>query len=169
MHYPSLAEYSDALQLSLGIALSDPLLAGGTLRSRGPGQPVVRSGNFALTFEVVADGRSYAVRCFHKPSDSLQVRYAAIGSHLRRIRGTCFVDFEFQPSGITTESGTYPIVRMDWAHGQTLAAFVAAHLDDADGLQQLRMSLRAISRELHRRGIAHGDICLLYTSPSPRD
>ncbi len=83
MHYPSLAEYSDALQLSLGIALSDPLLARGTLRSRGPGQPVIRSGNFALTFEVEADGRSYAVRCFHKPSDSLQARYAAIGSHLR--------------------------------------------------------------------------------------
>ena len=158
MQYPSLAEYSDALQLSLGIALSDPLLGRGILRSRGPGQPVVRSGNFALTFEVVADGRSYAVRCFHKPSDSLQARYAAIGSYLRRIRSTCFVAFEFQPSGITTESGTYPIVRMDWAHGQTLAAFVAAHRADADALQQLRMSLRGISRELHRHGIAHGDI-----------
>ena len=158
MHYPSLAEYSDALQLSLGIALSDPLLGRGTLRSRGPGQPVVRSGNFALTFEVVADGRSYAVRCFHKPSDSLQARYTAIGSYLRRIRSTCFVAFEFQSSGITTESGTYPIVRMDWAHGQTLAAFVAAHRADSDALQQLRMSLRGVSRELLRHGIAHGDI-----------
>jgi hypothetical protein len=158
MPYPSLAEYSDALQLSLGIALSDPLLARGTLRSRGPGQPIVRSGNFALTFEVVVDGRSYAVRCFHKPSDSLHARYAAIGSYLRRIRSTCFVDFEFQPSGITTESGTFPIVRMDWAHGQTLAAFVAAHRTDSDTLQQLRMTLRGISRELLRHGIAHGDI-----------
>ncbi|MBK6348818.1 MAG: hypothetical protein V9E93_19100 [Steroidobacteraceae bacterium] len=158
MHYPSLAEYCDALQLNLGIALSDPLLGHGTLRSRGPGQPVVRSGNFALTFEVVVDGRSYAVRCFHKPSDSLQARYVAIGSYLRRIRSTCFVDFEFQPSGITTESGTYPIVRMDWAYGQTLAAFVAAHRADADALQQLRMTLRGISRELLRHGIAHGDI-----------
>ena len=158
MHYPSLAEYSDALQLSLSIALSDPLLGRGTLRSRGPGQPVVRSGNFALTFEVVADGRTYAVRCFHKPSDSLQARYAAIGSYLRRIRSTCFVAFEFQPSGITTESGTYPIVRMDWAHGQTLAAFVAAHRADSDALQQLRMSLRGVSRELLRHGIGHGDI-----------
>jgi hypothetical protein len=158
MHYPSLAEYSDALQLSLGIALSDPLLGRGTLRSRGPGQPVVRSGNFALTFEVVADGRSYAVRCFHKPSDSLQARYAAIGTYLRRIRSTCFVAFEFQPFGITTESGTYPIVRMDWAPGQTLAAFVASHRTDANVLQQLRMSLRGVSRELRRHGIAHGDI-----------
>ena len=120
MHHPSLAEYSDALQLSLGITLSDPLLARGTLRSRGPGQPVVHSGNFALTFEVVADGQNYAVRCFHKPADSLQARYVAIGSHLRRIRSTCFVDFEFQPSGITTQSGTYP--SLDWAHGQKLAA-----------------------------------------------
>ena len=111
MHCPSLAEYSDALQLSLGIALSDPLLARGTLRSRGPGQPIVRSGNFALTFEVVVDGRSYAVRCFHKPSDSLHARYAAIGSHLHPVRSTCFVDFEFQPAGITTESGAYPSVR----------------------------------------------------------
>jgi len=158
LHYPSLAEYSDALQLSLGIALSDPLLGRGTLRSRGPGQPVVRSGNFALTFEVVTDGRRYAVRCFHKPSDSLQARYGAIGSHLRSIRSTCFVDFEFQPSGITTESGTYPMVRMDWAHGRTLAAFVAAHRTDIDTLEQLRVSLRDIARELRRHGIAHGDI-----------
>jgi hypothetical protein len=88
----------------------------------------------------------------------LQARYAAIGTYLRRIRSTCFVAFEFQPSGITTESGTYPIVRMDWAHGQTLAAFVAAHRTDADVLQQLRMSLRGVSRELRRHGIAHGDI-----------
>ena len=158
MHYPSLAEYSDALQLSLGIALSDPLLGRGTLCSRGPGQPVVRSGNFALTFEVVADGRSYAVRCFHKPSDSLQTRYDAMARHVRPIRSACFVDFEFQPSGITTESGTYPIVRMDWAHGQTLAAFVAEHRTDVHALEQLRVSLREISRELHGHGIAHGDI-----------
>jgi len=158
MHYPTLAEYSDALQLSLGIAVSDPLLGRGTLRSRGPRQPIVRSGNFALTFEVVVDGKSYAVRCFHKPSDSLQARYEAICSHLRPIQSDCFVDFEFQPSGITTESGTYPIVRMDWAPGQTLAAFVAAHRADADALEQLRASLRGISRELHRHGIAHGDI-----------
>ncbi|MGB7903938.1 MAG: hypothetical protein WCF43_04545 [Steroidobacteraceae bacterium] len=158
MHCPSLAEYSDALQLSLGIALSDPLLGRGTLRTRGPGQPVVRSGNFALTFEVVTDGRRYAVRCFHKPSDSLQARYEAIGSHLHPVRSTCFVDFEFQPAGITTESGTYPIVRMDWAHGRTLAAFVAAHRTDTDTLEQLRASLRNIARELRQHGIAHGDI-----------
>jgi hypothetical protein len=158
MHYPSFREYSDALQLNLGIVLSDPLLGRGTLRTQGPGLPVARSGNFALTFEISVDGRRYAVRCFHKPADLLQTRYEAIGQCLRSIRSPYFVEFEFQPSGITTESGTYPIVRMDWAEGQSLAAFVARHRNDFAALQTLRASLRRLAQHLQDHGIAHGDI-----------
>ncbi len=158
MNYPSFAEYSDALLLSLDVVLSDPLLGRGTLRTHGPGRPVAHSGNFALTYQVVVDGRTYAVRCFLKPSDSLQLRYEALADRLRSIQSPYFVDFEFQPSGITTAAGTYPIVRMDWAEGETLAAFVAGHLDDADVLQELRVSLRELARHLVENGIAHGDI-----------
>ena len=158
MQYPSFAEYSDALQLNLGIVLSDPLLGRGKLRMRGPGLPVAHGGNFALTFEVSANGKSYAIRCFHKHSDSLQARYDAIASHLRSISSPYFVEFEFQPRGITTESGDYPVVRMDWAAGQTLAAFVAGHRNDVNALQQLRGSLRRLARHLREHGIAHGDI-----------
>lgn len=158
MHYPSFAEYSDALQLDLGLALSDELLRRGTLRMRGPAHPVAHSGNFALTFEVVVDGTRHAVRCFHKPSDSLHQRYAAIATCLRSIRSPYFVDFEFHASGITTESGTYPIVRMEWAEGPTLAAYVSDHRHDASTLQSLRVSLRALAAHLQDHGIAHGDI-----------
>jgi hypothetical protein len=158
MNYPSFAEYSDALLLSLDVVLSDPLLGRGTLRTHGPGLPVAHSGNFALTYEVVVDGRTYAVRCFLKPSDSLQLRYEALADRLRSIQSPYFVDFEFQPCGITTAAGTYPIVRMEWAEGQTLAAFVAGHLDDAGALQELRVSLRELARHLGENGIAHGDI-----------
>ncbi len=158
MHYPSFAEYSDALQHDLGLALSDALLRQGALRMRGPGHPVAHTGNFALTFEVVVDGTRHAVRCFHKPSDSLHERYGAITACLRSIRSPYFVDFEFQPSGIRTESGTYPIVRMEWAEGPTLAAFVADHRHDARTLQSLRASLRALAAHLQAHGIAHGDI-----------
>ncbi len=158
MQYPSFAEYSEALQASLARALSDPLLARGTLRLHGPGQPVAHSGSFALTFEVSVDGKTYAVRCFHKYSDSLHERYRAIGELLRSIRSPHFVDFDFQPSGITTESGTYPIVRMEWAEGPTLASFVANRHHDAAALQQLRASLRMLAAHLKKHGIAHGDI-----------
>ncbi len=124
----------------------------------GPGHPVVHSGNIALTFEVVVDGQTYGIRCFHRPSDSLQVRYEAISDYLRPIASPYFVDFEFQPSGITTEDGTYPVVRMEWAEGETLAAFVARQRNDADVLQHLRASLRDLARHLDAHGIAHGDI-----------
>jgi hypothetical protein len=158
MHQPSFAEYSDALQLDLGRALSDALLRRGTLRMRGPAHPVAHTGNFALTFEVVVDGTRHAVRCFHKPSDSLHERYDAIAACLRSISSPYFVDFEFQPSGITTESGTYPIVRMEWAEGRTLAAFVSDHRHDVGTLQSLRVSLRVLAAHLQAHGIAHGDI-----------
>ena len=158
MPNPSFAEYTDALKLDLGIVLSDPLLGRGTLRTHEPGQPVVLSGNFALTFEIVADGKKFAVRCFHKQSDSLQARYDAISEHLRRIRSPYFVEFEFQPSGITTESGTYPIVRMEWADGQSLAGFVSDHRNDVNALQQLRVTLHRLAQHLRDSGIAHGDI-----------
>ncbi len=158
MHYPTFAEYSDALQLDLGLALSDALLRRGTLRMRGPAHPIVHSGNFALTFEVVVDGTRHAVRCFHKPSDSLHERYAAIAACLRATRSPYFVDFEFQPTGITTESGTYPIVRMNWVEGPTLAAYTSDHRHDAGALQALRVSLRALAAHLREHGIAHGDI-----------
>ena len=158
MHYPTFAEYCDALSLNLGIVLSDPLLGRGTLRMRGPGLPVAHSGNFALTFEVVADGAQYAVRCFHKQTDSLHERYTAITAFLQSMRSPCFVDCQFQPTGITTESGTYPIVRMTWAPGQTLAAFVAQHRNDVKTLQVLRASLQRLAGHLKQHGIAHGDI-----------
>ena len=158
MHHPSFAEYSDALQLDLGRSLSDALLRRGTLRMRGPAHPVAHTGNFALTFEVVVDGKRHAVRCFHKPSDSLHEPYAAIATCQRSIRSPYLVDFEFQTSGITTESGTYPIVQMEWAEGPTLAAFVSDHRHDVNALQSLRASLRALAAHLQAHGIAHGDI-----------
>jgi serine/threonine protein kinase len=158
MSQPSFAEYTDALRLDLAAVLSDPLLARGQLLMRGPGLPTVYGGNFALTFVVEVDDRRYAVRCFHKPTDGLQQRYEAIGHHLRSIASPYFVEFEFQPSGITTESGAHPVVRMDWADGPTLGAFVAEHRGDASTLQQLRDSVRRLAANLDVCGIAHGDI-----------
>jgi hypothetical protein len=158
MHYPSFAEYADALQLNLDVVLADPLLARGTLRTRGPGQPVTHGGTFALTFEILADGGKYALRCFHKELDALHERYEAITQHLAGVKGPYFVGCQFQPQGITTETGTYPVVRMDWVEGQGLAGFVAEHLQDADALHQLRFSLRRLARHLRENGVAHGDI-----------
>ena len=158
MQYPSFAEYADALQLNLDVVLADPVLARGTLRRRASGLPVAHGGTFALTFEIEADHRKYALRCFHKRLDALHERYDALTKHLAGVKGPYLVSCQFQPHGITTESGTYPVVRMDWVDGQSLAAFVAEHLQDPGALQQMRFSLRRLARHLRENAIAHGDI-----------
>ena len=119
-------------ELHVGHA-QDPLLAAGAVRKSAAGVPFARSGNFALTYEVTANGSRYAVRCFHKESDLLERRYQAIARKLSSAAGRWFVDFDFQPAGIRTESGQYPLLRMQWAEGRSLAQFISDHRDDRAG------------------------------------
>jgi len=158
MGYPSFEEYTDALRLPPGAVFQDPLLAAGSVRKGTAGVPFARSGNFALTYEVTCNGARYAVRCFHKESDLLERRYEAIARKLKSVGGPFFVDFEFQPAGIRTESGQYPIVRMQWADGCSLAQFISDHRDEPQTLLQLRETLRALARHLETNDIGHGDI-----------
>ena len=158
MSYPSFEEYTDALRLPPGAIFQDPLLAGGSVRRNSAGVPFARSGNFALTYEVTVNGSRYAVRCFHKESDSLERRYEAISRKLTSIASPWFMDFDFQPEGIRTESGQFPIVRMQWADGCSLAQFISEHRDEPRTLLQLRETLRELARHLQAHDIAHGDI-----------
>ena len=158
MSYPSFEEYTDALRMPPSAVFQDPLLAGGSVRRNGAGVPFARSGNFALTYEVTVNGSRYAVRCFHKESDSLERRYEAISRKLTSIASPWFMDFDFQPAGIRTESGEFPIVRMRWAEGCSLAQFISEHRDEPRALMQLRETLRELARHLQAHDIAHGDI-----------
>ena len=158
MSYPSFEEYTDALRMPPSAVFQDPLLAGGSVRRNSAGVPFARSGNFALTYEVTVNGSRYAVRCFHKESDSLERRYEAISRKLRSIASPWFMDFDFQPAGIRTESGEFPIVRMRWAEGCSLAQFISEHRDEPRALMQLRETLRELARHLQAHDIAHGDI-----------
>lgn len=158
MEFPSLSEYWDALQLDLGIVLSDPALGRARVRARAPGRPVVYGGTFAYTFRLATDTGEYALRCFRREFQALDERYRAIQAHLRQIRSPHFADVQFQPAGITTETGDYPVVRLDWVEGQGLATFVERHLGDAAALQGLRLTLRRLAQHLHANGVAHGDI-----------
>ena len=158
MAYPPFEEYQEALRASPHETFTDPVLASGQVVRKRSGEPLALSGNFALTYQVVSANRRYAVRCFHKFGDALPQRYEAITRRLAEMPSPYFVDCEFQPGGIRTESGWYPLVRMDWVDGPTLGAFVADHYADAVTMQQLRASLRVLARQLAALGIAHGDI-----------
>lgn len=157
MSYPSLEQYNEALQ-SPQLSLIDPELKTSKVETTQLGLPLALCGGFALTYTLTASGKKYAVRCFHKESSSLELRYKAISSRLRSLRSPYFLAFEFQSPGIRVNSKPLPVVKMAWAKGMTLGEFLEDRHRRPSELKQLGASLRGLATYLESNRIAHGDI-----------
>lgn len=157
MSYPSLEQYNEALNAPQ-IHLLDPVLRGGTPKTTGLGTPLALCGGFALTYIITAAGRRYALRCFHKEAPELERRYQAISARLKQLSSPYFLPFEFIPKGIRIQGKEYPIVKMEWASGETLSEFLEREHRNPASLNRLRDSLGRLASYLEREHIAHGDI-----------
>jgi hypothetical protein len=157
MPYPQITEYHEAVQHPAQ-AFIDPDLKQGAVAENNLGLPLVMSGGFALTYAVTTPRRKCAVRCFHREIPAIQQKYEAISKKLRSLTNGCFVDFDFQQSGISVRQKIFPIVRMDWVEGDTLGVWLDKHFDDRRALEKARTDFAAIARLLEGKGIAHGDI-----------
>lgn len=157
MNYPPLEQYNEALQHPQ-LALIDPELKKGSIARNGLGLPLTLCGGFALTYTVTTGNKKYAIRCFHKKSDALEIRYRAISNCIKSLRSPYFVDFEFQNEGVRVDGKAFPIVKMAWASGNTLGEFLEKNHRSKKNLQQLNASLRTLVNYLEGQRIAHGDI-----------
>src|SRR6266576_1039518 len=157
MPYPQIVEYHEAVQHP-SQAFIDPELKQGAVAENNLGLPLVMSGGFALTYAVTTPRRKCAVRCFHREIPSIQQKYDATSKKLRSLSVGCFVDFDFQQSGISVRQRTFPIVRMDWVEGDTLGIWLDKNFNNPRALEKARTDFVAIARFLEREGIAHGDI-----------
>ena len=157
MAYPQITEYLEAVQHPAQ-AFIDPDLKQGAVAENNLGLPLVMSGGFALTYAVTTPRRKCAVRCFHREIPAIQQKYDAISKKLRSLANGCFVDFDFQQSGISVRQKIFPIVRMDWVEGDTLGVWMDKHFDDPRALEKACTDFAAIARFLEQKGIAHGDI-----------
>ena len=157
MSYPQITEYQEAVQHPAQ-AFVDPDLKQGAVAENNLGLPLALSGGFALTYAVTTPRRKCAVRCFHREIPAIQQKYDATSKKLRSLAIGCFVDFDFQQSGINVRQRMFPIVRMDWVEGDTLGVWLDKHFDDKRVLEKARTDFVGIARFLEREGIAHGDI-----------
>src|ERR1700747_2792482 len=123
MSYPQITEYHEAVQHPRQ-AFVDPDLKQGTVAENNLGLPLVLSGGFALTYAVTTPRRKCAVRCFHREIPAIQQKYDATSKKLRSLAVGCFVDFDFQQSGISVRQRMFPIVRMDWVEVDTLGVWL---------------------------------------------
>ncbi|MBX8484959.1 protein kinase family protein [Pseudomonas cichorii] len=157
MGYPSLEQYQEALQHPR-VALLDGDLKSGSIAISGLGLPKVMCGGFALTYTISVGSGKYAVRCFHKQSPDLEMRYKAVSSKLKALSSNYFLPFEFQPQGVQVQGAKFPIVKMAWAAGDTLGEFVSDNFRNGSVLATLRESIVKLASYLEAQLIAHGDL-----------
>ncbi len=157
MSYPTFEQYDEALQ-NPALALADPELKAGVVKKNGLGLPLALCGGFALTYTLSCSRNKYAVRCFHKKSNALELRYNAISRKLQALSRDYFLNFEFQPHGIRIHSNNYPIVKMAWGSGEELGLFIENNYTQKNSIKNLKRSFHTLSDYLLNNGIAHGDI-----------
>lgn len=157
MAYPSYEQYNEAFQCHSRLLLDNDLRAGVVVTS-GLGVPRAFSGGFALTYTIKTLSNKYAVRCFHRESQALERRYEAISRRLTSLRSPYFLDFQFQPKGISVNGNSYPIVKMAWGKGETLGEFIEDNKDNPQALSRLSASIISLAAFLEKERIAHGDL-----------
>lgn len=157
MSYPQFIDYDEAVQ-DPRHSFTDPELQAGRVAETPLGLPLALSGGFALTYTVQSGPRKYAVRCFHREVPEVQKRYSAISTKLRSLASPYFVNFNFEEQGIRIRAKPYPIVKMDWAEGETLGVYLDRAASNKVEMAALRQAFVNLAGFLERNRVAHGDI-----------
>ena len=76
----------------------------------------------------------------------------------RSLTSPYFVNFEFQPQGIRVSRQHFPIVKMDWAEGETLGVYLDQAATNSTAIGTLRQAFATLAEYLERNAVAHGDI-----------
>ena len=155
--YPTPGDYQEALQVP-EVAFTDADLQQATPEVNTLGLPRAITGAFAAVFPMHRDGQRWAVKCFLTDVEDQRTRYQAIATHLHQADLPYTVPFDYQPQGIRVEGRALPLVKMVWAPGASLYAFVDNHRDDPDVLRRLAGRWAAMLQALRAADIAHGDL-----------
>src|SRR6516164_1885885 len=119
MPLPDLVAYQAAIQHP-STAFADPQLRAASVTNGHLGLPRAVAGNFAVTYQLQAGARQWAVRCFHREAVDRGSRYAAISHTLTRVGGGPLVPIEYLDTGVRVGNAWYPITKMAWLEGRPL-------------------------------------------------
>lgn len=151
------SDYQELMQ-NPGVYLTDPDLKKYLVEKDPNGIPRVRSGGLALTYKLLDNNSSLALRCFHKVSPRREQHYSAISNFLSSHPSTLFVKTTYQPHGIRYRGGSYPITIMDWIEGDTLGTFVFKNFNNQRVMSELTDKFLKLVKELIRLKVGHGDL-----------
>lgn len=157
MTWPTPQDYREAIQ-SPHLCFSDPELQRGKPRLDSLGLPKPSSGNFATVYEILSQGKRWAVRCFSREFVDQQKRYELISQHLHKVSLPYTVDFKFQSQGIKVNGRWYPILKMEWVDGIPLITFIEKNITQPAVLRDLACKWSDLIAALRKESVAHGDL-----------
>ena len=152
---PSCSDYSTSIAVSNLVKAS--MLASGKPELHN-GNPIKYAGGFCIVFPYVANGKKYAVRCWHAYLEGAEERTKRISQALRTANLPYFVGFEYVKNGIVTPQGIQPIVVMDWVDAKPLKTYIAENINDSSCLNALAERFAKMVKDLHSHNLSHGDL-----------
>ena len=146
-------------------------IAAGEVACTPLGLPMLWSGNFADVFKIhcPATGNTWALKCFTREVAGQRDRYRRIAAHLEQAQLPFTVDFQYLEQGIRIGGQWFPVLKMRWVEGLTLAEFVEEHLDRPGNLKMLldlwvKLATRLREAEVAHADLQHGNVLLVPMS-----
>ncbi|MBY0552032.1 MAG: DUF3592 domain-containing protein [Candidatus Obscuribacterales bacterium] len=157
--WPSPQDYFEAVQSPL-LSFSDPDLQHANPELDALGLPKPVSGGFASVYRLYADekDKDWAVRFFLRNIPDQQERYERISTFILNDTLPYTVDFKYVATGVRASGDCFPLLKMDWVHGETLDQYIRNHAFSTEKMSALCSSFLTMHRELRAAGIAHGDL-----------
>lgn len=119
-------------------------------------------GAYSIVFKIRFDNKDMALRCWkcirYEETVSLCRRMGVIAEEVRKSDLPYFEKFSFYESGILTCKGIYPVMIMDWITAPDLKQYIRGNLHDKAKLNNLADKFVAMTADLHKTGISHGDL-----------
>jgi hypothetical protein len=152
------SDYSDAVQSPHLAFIDSELRKGQPEVDKYLGLPKPNAGNFAVVYKIITPQSSWAVKCFTSEIRDQQERYAAISKHLADTQLPYVVAFTYMQTGIKIQGRNYPLLKMQWVHGESLVTFVGRSIGYPDTLLSLAKVWARMLADLKAVNIAHGDL-----------
>lgn len=159
INFPSIGEYNQAIQHN-GSRVFNTLQNCVIIPSKTFPIKVFLygSGAYAVVFKATNNGKNIAIRCFLSTEQENIDRYREICAYLSTIDASWKVETTFLENEILIKGKQYPALTMDWIEGVLLNQFITENLNNNAVLTALQNQLVAVSDNLEKNNIGHGDL-----------
>ena len=144
--------------VSVPALIKDTFIKSGTFARLQNGDIQACVGGFSIVFPVDVDGTKWAFRCWHHTLDNDQARIKLLSTELKKVGLPYFIDFEYEDNGIVVNGAVYPTTRMKWISGRDIKDYICYNRNNRHKLFKLATDFFAMTQDLHRLSIAHGDL-----------